>query len=64
MANSNGLDVTRDGDCLVIRIALQPPTLSSSGKTRVVASTRGNQATAVQIDGKPVIVGVNAYIKN
>jgi hypothetical protein len=36
---------------------------SASGKTKVVASSHGNQATSVVIDGKPVIVGLNAYIK-
>lgn len=36
---------------------------SSSGKTMVVASTNGNHATSIVIDGKPVIIGVNAYIK-
>lgn len=36
---------------------------SASGKTTVVASTNGNQPTAVMIDGKPVIIGFNAYIK-
>lgn len=34
---------------------------SSSGKTTVHASTRGNQPTTVQVDGKTLIVGVNAY---
>jgi len=35
---------------------------SPSGKTLVVASTRGNQKTAVQIDGKDLYLGVNAYV--
>lgn len=39
------------------------PIPSASGKTLVVASSHGNQRTAVMIDGKPVIVGVNAYIR-
>lgn len=48
---------------LVIRVPLNPtPTRSSSGKTLVVASSHGNKQTEVEIDGKPVIVGVNAYI--
>ena len=47
---------------LVIRIPLEKPTLSSTGKTLVVASSRGNVKTAVLIDGKPVTVGLNAYI--
>jgi hypothetical protein len=28
-----------------------------------VASSHGNVVTSAQIDGKPVVVGVNAYIK-
>jgi hypothetical protein len=47
---------------LVIRIPLEKPTLSSTGKTLVVASSRGNVKTAVLIDGKPVTIGLNAYI--
>ncbi len=56
------LSVTREGDTLVIRIPIQTPTPSASGKTLVVASTHGNQKTAVQIDGKDLYLGVNAYV--
>lgn len=56
------LTVTREGDTLMIRIPITAPTPSSSGKTLVIASTRGNQKTGVQIDGKDVYVGVNAYV--
>jgi hypothetical protein len=28
----------------------------------VVASSHGNKQTEVEIDGKPVVVGVNAYV--
>ena len=38
------------------------PEKSSSGKTLVVASTYGNKETDCIVDGKKVIVGVNAYI--
>lgn len=47
---------------LVIRIPIKAPTPSSSGKTLVVASTPGNQKTAVQIEGKAIYLGVNAYV--
>jgi hypothetical protein len=47
---------------LTVVLPLQTPTPSASGKTLVVASTRGNMATTAVIDGKPVIIGVNAYI--
>jgi hypothetical protein len=57
------LSVTRDGDTLVIRIPIHKPTPSATGKTLVVASTRGNQKSGLQIDGKDVHVGVNAEPK-
>ena len=48
---------------LCIEIDLETPKPSSSGKTLVVASTRGNTVTTAEVDGKPVIIGLNAYIK-
>lgn len=48
---------------LIITADLETPTPSASGKTLVVASTRGNKETDVMIDGKPVIIGLNAYIR-
>ncbi|MHB9009940.1 MAG: hypothetical protein ACYDC1_23770 [Limisphaerales bacterium] len=52
---------------LVIRIPLQEPTPSATGKTLVVASTRGNARTNVTVNfqGKPlpVTIGLNAFIK-
>ena len=53
----------KDGN-LVITIPMQKPAPSASGKTLVVASSRGNKATAALVDGKPIIVGLNAYIRN
>lgn len=47
---------------LIITIPLQTPTLSASGKTLVVASTKGNKVTDVMVQGKPVTIGLNAYI--
>ena len=48
---------------LFIEIDLEKPTPSSSGKTIIVASTHGNTVTAAEVDGKPVTIGLNAYIK-
>jgi hypothetical protein len=57
------MKVTIEGGELVIRLPLHNPARPSvSGKTLVVASTRGNQRTEAVIDGQPVTVGVNAYI--
>ena len=46
---------------LIITIPLQTPQRSASGKTIVIATTRGNQKTALMYEGKPVTIGVNAY---
>ena len=48
---------------LYIEIDLEEPTPSSSGKTLVVASTHGNTATTAEVNGKPVTIGLTAYIK-
>lgn len=52
-----------EGNELVIHIPLEKPHASSSGKTLIVASTGGNVQTDVEVNGKPVFVGLNAYIK-
>jgi len=57
------MKATIENNELVIRVPLQEPTPSSSGKTLIVASSHGNQTTTAMIDGKPIIVGLNAYIK-
>ena len=57
------MQATIEGGYLVLRLPLQNPTPSASGKTLVVASTHGNKTTAALIDGKPVVVGFNAYLK-
>ncbi len=46
---------------LIVTMPLQPPTASASGKTKVIASTRGNKVLTTH-DGKPVTIGLNAYI--
>jgi hypothetical protein len=48
---------------LVITIDMQEPTPSASGKTLVVATTHGNVPTKCMIDGKNIVIGLNAYIK-
>lgn len=53
----------KDGN-LVITMPLQTPSPSASGKTLVVATTHGNMKTDVLIQGKPVTIGLNAYIPN
>lgn len=62
-ATAKQLTASIENGCLVIRVPLNPrPIPSASGKTMVVATSHGNKQTTVEIDGKPVHVGVNAYI--
>ncbi len=56
------MTVEKKGNKLIIEIDLEKPTPSSSGKTLVVASTHGNTVTNIEIDGKPITIGINAYI--
>lgn len=46
------------GNKLCIEIDLEKPTPSASGKSLVVASTRGNAVTDVMVDSKPVTIGL------
>ncbi len=57
------MEVKIENGKLIISIELQEPTPSASGKTLVVATTHGNVVTECVIDGKPVVIGLNAYIK-
>lgn len=56
------MQVTIEKNELVIRIPMVEPRPSASGKTLVVASSGGNKATTATVNGKPVIIGLNAYI--
>jgi len=57
------MDVKIEDKKLTIVIDLQDPTPSASGKTLVVATTHGNVETDCVIDGKNLVVGLNAYIR-
>ncbi len=58
------MKVRIEQDKLFVEIELEnPPKPSASGKTLVVASTHGNQNTGIEINGKALIVGLNAYTK-
>jgi hypothetical protein len=58
------MKVAIEGKELVIRIEMEEtPTPSASGKTLVVASSRGNVVSNATIQGKPITIGLNAYIK-
>ena len=58
------MQATIENNMLVVRIPMNAvPTPSASGKTLSVASSGGNKSTTVQVNGQPVIIGLNAYIK-
>ena len=59
------MKVTETKDSIIIEMPKNPkPTPSKSGMTLQVASSHGNTPTALQVEGSPLIVGVNCYIKN
>jgi len=57
------MKVTIKDNKMTIEIDVHKPVPSSTGKTLVIASTGGNQATDAKVDGKVVMVGMTAYIK-
>lgn len=59
------MTATIEGNFLVVKVPLnKEPSASKSGKTLVIASSHGNQPTAAVVNGKPVIIGFNAYVKH
>lgn len=58
-----GLKASVKDNVLLIQIPLNAPRESASGKTFVVASSQGNVQTELMIGGKPVIIGLNAYVR-
>ena len=53
--------VTKEGNELVVRIKLQQPKLSATGKNWTIASTGGCKPTELQENGKPVQVNLTAF---
>jgi hypothetical protein len=47
---------------LVIEADIEAGAPSKSGKTLVIASTRGNMKTDVLVGGKVLTIGLNAYV--
>jgi hypothetical protein len=54
----------KDGHLIISIPVNEPPVRSKSGKSLIVASTNGNQKTGIIVQGKAVVLGVNAYIPN
>ena len=48
---------------IVISADAETPRRSASGKSLVIASTNGNVKTDVMVKGKPLTIGLNAYIQ-
>lgn len=58
------MKVTVKNNKLTIEIDMNTlPEPSATGKTMVVASSHGNIQTDVMVEGKPLTVGLNAYIR-
>jgi hypothetical protein len=51
-----------EGKYLVIRLKAKKPRLSKSGKTMLVASTRGVKKSSVMLSGKPLRYIANVFI--
>lgn len=57
------MKATITGKKLLVEIdLLETPTESASGKTLVIASTKGNVQTDQNFMGRNVVIGLNAYI--
>ena len=57
------IQIDEKAKTITLVLDLDTPTPSASGKTMVVATTRGNKTTAATVDGRPVTVGVNCYFR-
>jgi hypothetical protein len=60
------VQVTKEGDqeYLIIKAPIERPLyMSSTGASIIVATSGGNVATTAQLDGKPITVGMTAYIR-
>ena len=56
------MKVRREDENLIITLPLKEPRPSRSGKTMLVATSRGPRRTKVRVQGKIVAVVANAFI--
>lgn len=55
-------ELSKDGKSLIITMPFDKKgSISKSGKSRVHASTNGNKDSDLEVDGKPLTIGLNAY---
>lgn len=62
-AVQESMSVARDGNVLVIRIPIEDPQPSQSGKTLIVATTHGFLKSGVKVANRQVSVSITATIK-
>ena len=62
-AKSAPLSVTVKDGRLIIDAPIETPRSSASGKTMVVVSTHGNVDTGAELEGEPLIMGLNVYYR-
>ena len=59
---SISIKTTKNGKKLVITMPLEQARLSATGKTNVIASSRGAKSDEATFDGKPIFVVANAWV--
>jgi hypothetical protein len=57
------MKVKINADEIIVTIPRQRPKLSASGKSLVIATTRGKQQAAAKFDGKTVFVVANVFVE-
>jgi hypothetical protein len=61
-SKSVSIELEEDLETLTIRIPVQKPRPSASGKTLVIASTRGCKSGKASYSGRPIVVAASAWI--
>jgi len=64
---SKSIKVTVDdkkNELTIVMPLIAVPKPSKSGKSLTIASTFGNFASDATFEGHPVVIGLNAYIRN
>jgi len=53
--------IDRKAKTVTITLELDGESISKTGKSIIIASTRGNVRTSELFDGKPITIGANVY---
>jgi hypothetical protein len=62
LRGDEAMKVKRENNLLKIELRLEKPVLSGSGKTLLVASSRGVKSTGIDYNGKEIAVVANAFV--